>query len=103
MSHQLVHDAANGSMSNAKLAATINETKQAIRMFEDDLKDRTAQHKLYVQQAKASNLRAFAILGMLLRELMSLSQKTFTLLNAQLHALEKISAERTGAIYGVYS
>ena len=31
-----------GSMSNDQLAAAINETKQAIRMFEDDLKDRNS-------------------------------------------------------------
>ena len=98
MSHQLVHDAANGSMSNAKLAATINETKQAIRMFEDDLKDRTEQHKLYVQRAKASNLKAFAMLGMLQRRLMGLSQEILTLLKGQLQALEKVAARRTGLI-----
>jgi hypothetical protein len=95
---QLVQDATTGSMSNDQLAATINETKQAIRMFEDDLKDRTEQHKLYVQRAKASNLKAFAMLGMLQRRLMGLSQEILTLLKGQLQALEKVAARRTGLI-----
>jgi hypothetical protein len=93
---RLTEDAASGRMTDAQLAAMIKETKQAVRIFEDDCKDRTEQHKLYVQRAKEWDLKAFALLGKLQRKLKSLSEKILTLLKGQLHALETVAAERRG-------
>jgi len=88
-SMHLVEAAASGRLSNSQLSDAITETKQAIRMFEEDLEDRRRQHSLYVGRSLKAGLKSFSLLGNLQRKCISRNQEALTLLKGQLSALEK--------------
>jgi hypothetical protein len=88
-SMHLVKAAASGRLSSSQLSNAITETKQAIRMFEEDLEDRRKQHSLYVGRSIKAGLKSFSLLGDLQRKCISRNQEILTLLKGQLSALEK--------------
>jgi hypothetical protein len=86
---KLVDDATQGRLSGDQLTGAITETRQLIRLFEEDLNDRTEQHALYVKRAMEGNLKTFALLGDLQGKLKELSLEILKVLKEQLSALEK--------------
>jgi hypothetical protein len=59
----LVGNAVQGILSFDQLTATIADTRQLVQIFEEDLKDRTEQHAVYVQHVNEWNSETFRLLG----------------------------------------
>jgi hypothetical protein len=84
----LVGAAASGQLSNSQRSDAITETRQAIRMLEEDLRDRQKQYSLYVGRSMAAGLKSFSLLGKLQRKCISRNQEALILLKGQLNGLQ---------------
>jgi uncharacterized protein YycO len=85
---QLTSAALEGTLAPEQLTATIIETRQIIRIFENDLLHRKQERDSYKKQAKELDMKTFKALGNLQSRCIGLNERVQTVLKGQLRALE---------------